>query len=107
MKIDKKQLYDEVESKFSNPNYSTETSLLASECMKYAEEWLLQAGDFPFKTKRELRKDLKKYIMDRVDLQDTKRAYFIPSFIWIFLAGQIISYLVKLIIERYAAEAQD
>ena len=107
MKIDKKQIYEEVEAKFGNPNYSTETSLLASECMKISEEWLLQAGDFPFKNKRELRKDLKKYIMDRVDLQDTKRAYFIPSFIWIFLAGQIISYIVRLIVERYAVGAQD
>jgi|LakMenE07Oct09ns_1017277.scaffolds.fasta_scaffold00938_6 hypothetical protein len=107
MKIDKKQIYDEVESKFSNPNYSTETSLLASECMKHAEEWLQQAGDFPFKNKRELRKDLKKYIMDRVDLQDAKRSYFIPSFIWIFLAGQIISYIVRLIVERYTEGAQD
>lgn len=101
MKIDRKALYEAVEEKFPDPAHATEANNLARDCIKLSEGWLEQTKNTGRLTKRELRKDLKAHIMESVDLQDYKKAYFVPSFIWIFIAGQIISFIVRWIIDNY------
>lgn len=102
MNIDRKSLYEEVESNFPDTNYSESVNLLARDCMNAAEEWLAEnSKGSGSKTKRELRKDLKAYIASKVNPRDSTQAYFIPSFIWVFIAGQVISFIVRWIVNRY------
>jgi|TARA_R110000772_G_scaffold103023_1_gene203955 hypothetical protein len=54
-----------------------------------------------FDTKRECRIELKRHIMKKVDLNDMSRSYFVPSFVWTWIAHQVITYIVKLIIDTY------
>lgn len=100
MKINRKECYDAMEKRFRDPWASTEKSSLLRECMNYAEEWYNDESNYSGKSTKEQSKDLKSYIMGRIDLNDSKRAYFIPSFIWIFIATQLIQWFIKWIIER-------
>jgi hypothetical protein len=81
--------------------------------LQYAQEWLdLQAelgvredrGDsqrtLP-NTQRQARKQMADYVKDKIDLSNKKSSFFVPSFVWKFLAGKVIAYVVKLIIEHY------
>jgi len=36
-----------------------------------------------------------------VNLRDKDRSYFVPTFVWMWLAEMVISYIVKIIIEKY------
>jgi hypothetical protein len=101
MAIDRKQFYTDLELEFKDPSHSTEVNILAKECLKYGEEWLSLQKDTESKTRRELRKDLKTHIVSQVDLQDQSKAYYIPSFIWMFIAGQVISWVVRYLIRKY------
>ncbi len=75
---------------------------LAEEIVDIAEEWAQNYTDYPEKkTKRELRRDLKAYIKERLDFKDENKSYFIPTFVWVFIAQQVISWLVKILIEKY------
>jgi hypothetical protein len=77
--------------------------------LQYAQEWLdLQAklaqGDsqrtLP-STQRQARKQMATYVKEKIDLSNRKSSFFVPSFVWKFLAGKVIAYVVKLIIEHY------
>lgn len=102
MKIDRSKLYNEIEAQFPDTNYSESVNLLARDCMAAAQEWIDEhAASSDSKTKRELRKDLKDYIASKVNPRDSTKAFFIPTFIWIFVANQIITFIVRWIIDRY------
>jgi len=101
MKLDKKAIYTALEQNFPDPNYASETNSLCSHCLKLSEEWFTIEQNLTNKSKRELRKDLKQYISMNTNLRDTNSSYFVPSFIWFFIAGQIISWLVRYIIDKY------
>lgn len=78
------------------------TQGLAAEVIDLAEQWAQNYTGYPEKkTKRELRRELKKHIKDNIDLKDKDKSYFLPTFIWVFLAQQLINWLVKILIEKY------
>ncbi len=54
-----------------------------------------------FDTQRECRIELKRFIMNNISLQDSKRSWFIPNFVWVWIAQQVITYIVKMLIEHY------
>ena len=98
---EKKSIYEAVEGRYSDPTYANEASILTREVIKISEEWLAQSKITPKTTRREARKDLKIYVMSKINLNDYKKSYFLPSFIRVFIATQIISYIIKMIIERH------
>lgn len=101
MKIDRKALYEGIEAKFPDPSFSESVNLLSRDCMVVAEEWLDQTKNTGRKTKRELRKDLKAHICEKIDLKDDTKSYHHASFVWIFIAQMVISFIVRWIIEKY------
>jgi len=103
MKIDKAALYEDIESKFPDPSFGENVNLLSRDCMKLAEEWLDTVKNSSRKTKRELRKDLKDYINNNIDLKDNKKPYYLASFVWVFLAQMLITFIVRWIIEKYTS----
>ena len=98
---ERKAIYESVEGRYNDPTYSNEASILTREVIKLSEKWLKQSKITPKISRREARKDLKIYVMDNINLNGYKKSYFLPSFIWVFIATQIISYIIKMIIERH------
>jgi len=42
--------------------------------------------------------------MDKIELNNSDKSYFVPSIVWIWLAKMVITYVVKLLIEHYWPE---
>lgn len=73
--------------------------------LQYAQEWLdiqsdLGANEHP-ETQWRARREMSAFVKDKLDLSDRNRSYFVPAFVWTWLAGKVIAYVVKLIIEHY------
>ena len=64
------------------------------------EPWKLGKPEH-FDTKRECRIELKRFIMSRIDLKDMSKSYFVPSFVWTWVAQQVITWVVKMLIDYY------
>ena len=100
--FDQENILKNTEYRFENKGFTKEMQSLADEVIDIAEEWAQNYTGYPEKkTKRELRRELKAYIKERIDLKDEKKSYFVPTFIWVFLAQQLVSWLVKILIEKY------
>ena len=102
IKLNKDKLMERVEEKYNDSHHDDETYALADEAVDLAGEWLKENEDrIPDMTRRKIRMEMRKYIKERVDFQNTEKAYFVPTFIWVWAAQQIITWLVKIIIENY------
>jgi hypothetical protein len=44
---------------------------------------------------------MKEYIQGKINLDDEDGKWFIPSYLWTWLAGQVEVFIVRLIIEYY------
>lgn len=65
-----------------------------------AEPW--KHGDpADFDTQRECRVHLKRYISREMKSSQTEKSYFLPHIVWSFIAQQVITWIVKLLIEWY------
>jgi hypothetical protein len=71
--------------------------------LRYAQDWLDATADSPVRpsTQRQARRQMADYVKSRIDLSDRKSSFFVPSFVWKYLVGKVIAYVVKLIIEHY------
>jgi hypothetical protein len=78
--------------------------------IQYAQEWLdWMASIKPSHplvteipdTQRKARRMMAHYVKAKLKLQDRHKGYFVPSFIWQWIAGKVIAYVIKLIIEHY------
>ncbi len=108
IQIDKSLFLPKIEQYASKKGYGrwmSNVNDLTEEVLNLAQDWF-DWGDY-LKTPHEnvsqidYRVKLKLYVMDHISLEDKDKAWFIPSFLWIFLAERIISYIIKLIIEHY------
>ena len=100
--FDKDNIVRNVGYRYEKKEYRKNMQELAEEVIDLAEEWAQNFTGYPEKmTRRELRKSLRKHIKENLDIHDDSKSYFIPSFIWAFLAQQLITWLVKILIEKY------
>ena len=67
----------------------------------FNEEPWVYGNTEDYDTQRECRVALKRYILKEVRPGDPEKSYFIPTIVWTFIAQQVISYIVKIIIEHY------
>jgi len=77
---------------------------LSDDIITAAQEYLdsnAWLDDPEIDSKREARKAMQKYVRNNLDLRDEKRSLFLPSFIWIFLARQVIMFIVMSILDLY------
>tara|TARA_R110002051_G_scaffold249957_1_gene309316 strand:+ start:273 stop:632 length:360 start_codon:yes stop_codon:yes gene_type:complete len=77
--------------------YSEEVYDLAQEWFD-KEEWKVNPE---LDTPKECRIGLKRYIKSKIKTDEEDKAWFVPSFIWIWLSQQVIVFIVRLIIEYY------
>ena len=106
--MDKERIMKMVEERYSKATHDDETYALADECIDLAYEFLEENKDnIKDKSRRQVRLELRKFIKDRINLSDTEKAYFVPTFVWVWAAQQIITWLVKIILENYLEDSSD
>jgi len=67
--------------------------------------WVGQPQD-NWDTQKECRIEMKRYILQKINIEDKRKSYFVPSFVWVFVAKMVINYIVRLIIEHYWSDLQ-
>jgi hypothetical protein len=113
IQIDKSLFLPKI-NKFANSKrrpYRDNSVALSEEVMDEAQNFF---NDAPWvggrrenwDTQKECRLEMKRYILNKIDLEDRDRSYFIPSFVWIWIAKMVINYVIKLIIEHYWSDLQ-
>jgi len=60
-----------------------------------------------YDTQRECRIELKRYITKKIDLSDRNKSWFVPNIIFIWIAKELITYIIKQIIEHYWPDLVD
>ena len=110
VQIDRDDLLPKILSQYgqrSRGKYKSGIKELSSEVIDVAQEWCDLSGNSieevikDTRSIRDLRIELKTYVKLRVNLRDKDRSYFVPTFVWMWLAEMVISYIVKMIIEKY------
>ena len=87
--------------RFEKTMYGREKITLIDNCLNVAEEWASDKNTNYFSLpKNEMEKDLQKYLLDNVDIQGKKKSKFIPSFVWYWIATQVVKWIVKKIIDN-------
>jgi len=104
IQIDKDYFLPQLDKKYGSGQFGDSGKKLSREVLDVAQGWF---DDPPFKsdktinTQRECRISIKYYILQQINLRDKNNSFFVPTFIWVWIAQQIISYIAKLLIEYY------
>ena len=91
----------------NKPAYQDQCVDLADDVLDLAQAWFdLKPWEFgrikDYDTMRECRISMKRYVVSSIDFKDRSKAYnLIPSFVFKWVAGYLITYIVKIIIEYY------
>ena len=91
----------------NRPAYQDQAVDLGHDVVDMAQAWFdLKPWEFgrpqDYDTMRECRISMKRYIMTNVDFKDNSKGYnLIPSFVFKWVAGYLITFIVKIIIEYY------
>lgn len=95
MRFSKSQVKSAEPVRISVLPYVEKRNLFIDECVDLANEWRSSHASFVgSKSKRELRKELKSYILARSDLRS-------GSLLWTIIAKMVLSWIVEWIINNY------
>ena len=95
MKFSKDQIKNAEPVRISVLPYVEKRDLFVDECVDLANEWRSSYASFVgSKSKRQVRKELKSYILARSDLKS-------GSLIWTIIAKVVLSWVVEWIINNY------
>tara|TARA_Y100001938_G_C7992986_1_gene380482 strand:- start:394 stop:750 length:357 start_codon:yes stop_codon:yes gene_type:complete len=104
IQIDREIFQDRVSKKFGSRQYGSNAVSFSDEVYDAAQDWFdleKWKTDPELDTQKECRIELSKYIKEKVPPRDEEKAWFVPSFIWVWLAQQVVVFIVRLIIEYY------
>lgn len=101
MQLDKFKILSEADAKFGTSRFSKESIGLSERCVDIAQDWLDDHKDdygaLINKDAKVLQKELKNYIRPRI--VKYKRAKFIPTVVWWWLAQVVINWIIDRIID--------
>tara|TARA_R110000824_G_scaffold41684_1_gene123808 strand:+ start:1461 stop:1844 length:384 start_codon:yes stop_codon:yes gene_type:complete len=104
IQIDSSLFLPQVKSKFSRRKQTKNIESLSDETIIQAQQYFDDAvwiKDETIKNKKDTRVSMTAYVLGRVDLNDRKKSFFVPTFVWAWIAQQVIGYLVKIIVNYY------
>mgnify|MGYP003628246347 FL=1 len=104
IQIDSSLFLPQVKSKFSRRKQTKNIESLSDETIIQAQQYFDDAvwiKDETIKNKKDTRVSMTAYVLSRVDLNDRKKSFFVPTFVWAWIAQQVIGYLVKIIVNYY------
>ena len=102
MKFNADDIFSSATNEFGEGVLGDESLDLVESCIEITHGWTVECADDynVTRTTQQLRRELKKHIRKRLDLEAHQGASFLPSFIWKWLAGIIINWIVRLIIDN-------
>ena len=74
--------------------------------LKYVQEYINLCADkvgtepIAHTTQRSTRRAVTSYVKSKLSLKDRSKSYFVPAFVWTWIAGKVIAYVIKLVIEH-------
>jgi len=104
IQIDSSLFLPQVKSKFSRRKQIKNIESLSDEIIIQAQHYFDDAvwiKDETIKNKKDTRVSMTAYVLSRVDLNDRKKSFFVPTFVWAWIAQQVIGYIAKIIINYY------
>ncbi len=107
LQIDRSIILPKIERKVKGKrfysSYQKETSSLADETVTLCEEWIdtKQYAGKDIDTRDDCRRSMYTYTLDNINLRDKNKSYFVPTFIWVWLAQKLVWYIIAMIIESY------
>ena len=107
LQIDRSIILPKIERKVKGKrifsSYQKETSSLADETITICQEWIdtKQYAGKGINTRDDCRMEMYIHVLDNINLRDRKKSYFVPTFIWVWLAQKIVWYIIAMIIESY------
>ena len=104
IQIDSSLFLPQVKSKFARRKQTKNIKSLSDETIIQAQHYFDDAvwiKDETIKNKKDTRASMTAYVLSRVDLNDRKKSFFVPTFVWAWIAQQVIGYLVKIIVNYY------
>ncbi len=110
MKLDKRKILGDAKQYFATKGYTSQSYSLAEECVSISQKWLDgykdNYGGILDKEPKEMRKELKSYIKERVDY-DRHNTTFIPSFVWMWIIQAVITWIVNRIIDNVLEQKEE
>ena len=107
LQIDRSLLLPKIEERTKKrrfySDHQEQTNSLADETINICQQWIddkVYSGK-DISTRRDCRTDMYAYVLDNIDLRSRDKSYFIPTFIWTWLAQKLIWYIIGLILENY------
>jgi hypothetical protein len=104
IQIDKDYFLPQIRKSYSSGRFVDSGDKLSSQVLDVAQGWFDDppfSRDITINSQKECRINLKYYILQEINLRDKNNSFFLPTFIWVWVAQKIISYIVKLLIEYY------
>lgn len=107
IQIDRSVLLPQVEERIRKRNFYSshqkESMSLADETINLCQQWLdnkSYAGK-GIETRSDFKRELYAGVLDGIDLRNRRKSYFVPTFVWVWLAQKLIWYIIEKIIESY------
>mgnify|MGYP003142107140 CR=1 FL=1 len=106
IKINRDYFMPKIKERFGGERraYHDQSVDFADDVLEMCQEWMDEEpwnDDLELDTRREMRINLTRYIKKKVDFTDHTKSYFLPTFVWVYLAQAVIGWIVKQIIEYY------
>ena len=107
LQIDRSIILPKIERKVKGrriySSYQDQVSSLADETITLCQEWIdtKQYAGIEIDTRDGCRRSMYNYTLDNINLRDKNKSYFVPTFIWVWLAQKLIWYIIAMIIESY------
>ena len=107
LQIDRSIILPKIERKVKGKriysSYQKEMSSLTDETINICQEWIdtKQYAGKDIESREDCRKSMYVYALDNINLRDKNQSYFVPTFIWVWLAQKIVWYIRAMIIESY------
>ena len=107
LQIDRSIILPKIERKVKGrriySSYQKETSSLTDETITICQEWIdtKQYAEKDIDARDDCRRSMYTYTLDNINLRDKNKSYFVPTFIWVWLAQKIVWYIIAMIIESY------
>ena len=107
LQIDRSIILPKIERKVKGrriySSYKDQVSSLADETITLCQEWIdtEQYAGKEIDTRDGCRRSMYNYTLDNINLRDKNKSYFVPTFIWVWLAQKLIWYIIAMIIESY------
>ena len=107
IQIDAAKIYKETKSRSFARLFRWEQQKLIESICECATDWFADPNQPEWPDNQiDARLDLTDYVMDSLKPHTKGSKFFLPTSVWVWIATQVITYVVKVLIENYWSEIE-